>query len=113
MPLVVAGVAIPVALGVIGLLAEYDALPGLPQAAEPVRKPIEGIAGHGCGHNLFGAASVAAAFCASSNRCTVATAGMIVTVGTSLLGGGVAVGSDRRSSVGGGAPRRVGKPATS
>lgn len=46
---------------VIGLLAEYDALPGLPQAAEPVRKPIEGIAGHGCGHNLFGAASVAAA----------------------------------------------------
>lgn len=46
---------------VIGMLAEYDALPGLPQAAEPVRKPIEGIAGHGCGHNLFGAASVAAA----------------------------------------------------
>jgi aminobenzoyl-glutamate utilization protein B len=46
---------------VIGILAEFDALPGLPQAAEPERKPIAGIAGHGCGHNLFGAASVAAA----------------------------------------------------
>ena len=47
---------------VIALLAEMDALPGMAQAAEPVRTPIEGQdAGQACGHNLFGAASVGAA----------------------------------------------------
>jgi len=46
---------------VIGILAEYDALPGLSQDATPERKPIPGqVAGHGCGHHLFGTASVAA-----------------------------------------------------
>ncbi len=47
---------------VIGMLAEFDALPGLAQAAVPRLSPIDGqAAGHACGHNLFGAASVAAA----------------------------------------------------
>lgn len=47
---------------VVAVLAEYDALPGLAQKAEPTRAPIPGQdAGHGCGHNLFGAASVNAA----------------------------------------------------
>ncbi|MNN02609.1 p-aminobenzoyl-glutamate hydrolase subunit B [compost metagenome] len=47
---------------VIGLLAEMDALPGMAQAAEPVRTEIPGQdAGQACGHNLFGAASVGAA----------------------------------------------------
>jgi aminobenzoyl-glutamate utilization protein B len=46
---------------VIGILAEYDALPGLSQQATPEKKPAEGkTAGHGCGHHLFGTASVAA-----------------------------------------------------
>lgn len=46
---------------VIAILAEYDALPGLSQEAIPERKAIEGKnAGHGCGHHLFGTASVAA-----------------------------------------------------
>ncbi len=46
---------------VISILAEYDALPGLSQAAVPYRSPVEGqIAGHACGHHLFGTASVAA-----------------------------------------------------
>lgn len=46
---------------VIGILAEYDALPGLAQQAIPEKQAIEGKnAGHGCGHNLFGTASVAA-----------------------------------------------------
>jgi aminobenzoyl-glutamate utilization protein B len=46
---------------VIGVLAEFDALPGLSQAATPERKPVtEFGAGHGCGHHLFGTASVAA-----------------------------------------------------
>lgn len=47
---------------VIALLAEMDALPGMSQAAVPERTPIAGQdAGHACGHNLFGAGSVAAA----------------------------------------------------
>lgn len=47
---------------VIAILAEYDALPGLAQKAEPGRAPIAGQeAGHACGHHIFGAASVAAA----------------------------------------------------
>ena len=47
---------------VIALLAEFDALPGLAQAAVPHESPIPGqIAGHACGHNLLGAASVTAA----------------------------------------------------
>ena len=46
---------------VIAVLAEFDALPGISQAAEPERKPVPGqAAGHACGHHLFGAASVAA-----------------------------------------------------
>ena len=45
---------------VIAILGEFDALPGLSQQAVPERKPIEGkAAGHGCGHHLFGTASVA------------------------------------------------------
>ncbi|MCG9916196.1 MAG: amidohydrolase [Phenylobacterium sp.] len=47
---------------VIAILAEFDALPGLAQAAVPEPSPIPGqIAGHACGHHLFGAASVSAA----------------------------------------------------
>jgi aminobenzoyl-glutamate utilization protein B len=47
---------------IIGILAEYDALPGISQAAEPERKIIEkGGSGHACGHHLFGTGSVAAA----------------------------------------------------
>jgi aminobenzoyl-glutamate utilization protein B len=47
---------------VIGVLGEFDALPGINQDRVPVRQPIEGkAAGHACGHNLFGTASMAAA----------------------------------------------------
>ncbi len=48
---------------VIGILAEYDALSGLSQkAGEIVPDPVkEGGNGHGCGHNLLGAGSLAAA----------------------------------------------------
>lgn len=42
---------------VIGLTAEYDALPGLSQkAGRPQKEPlIEGAPGHGCGHNTMAA----------------------------------------------------------
>ena len=46
---------------VIGILAEFDALPGMSQQAIAEKKPIEGKnAGQACGHHLFGVASVAA-----------------------------------------------------
>lgn len=46
---------------VIGILAEFDALPGLSQQASPEKLSAGGIAGHGCGHHLFGIASAATA----------------------------------------------------
>jgi aminobenzoyl-glutamate utilization protein B len=47
---------------VIAVLGEYDALPGLSQKAVPERAVLApGAPGHGCGHNLFGAASLGAA----------------------------------------------------
>ena len=47
----------------VGVLAEYDALPGVGNAAVPFRETRDdGVtSGQGCGHNLFGAASVGAA----------------------------------------------------
>lgn len=46
---------------VIGILAEYDALPGIIQTNSPERNPAPGkTAGHACGHHLFGTASVSA-----------------------------------------------------
>jgi len=47
---------------VIGFLGEYDALPSLSQEAGPTQNPlVPGGPGHGCGHNLLGTASLAAA----------------------------------------------------
>jgi aminobenzoyl-glutamate utilization protein B len=47
---------------VIAIMGEYDALPGISQKASAVKEPLkEGAGGHGCGHNLFGAASLGAA----------------------------------------------------
>ena len=47
---------------VIGIIGEFDALPGLSQTADTYRNElVEGGAGHGCGHNLFGTASLGAA----------------------------------------------------
>jgi aminobenzoyl-glutamate utilization protein B len=47
---------------VIGILGEFDALPGVSQDAVPEVKKVEGrSAGHACGHHLFGTASSAAA----------------------------------------------------
>lgn len=46
----------------IGILGEYDALPGLSQTVSAHREPVEsGAPGHGCGHNLFGVGSLGAA----------------------------------------------------
>lgn len=47
---------------VIGIMGEYDALPGLSQKAQPTKEAlVEGAPGQGCGHNLFGPGSLGAA----------------------------------------------------
>ncbi len=47
---------------IIGIMGEYDALPGISNQAKPAKVPLlAGSPGHGCGHNLFGAASLGAA----------------------------------------------------
>lgn len=48
---------------VIGILAEYDALPELSQEVSGIRKPVAGRTnnGHGCGHCALGTASIGAA----------------------------------------------------
>ncbi|THH35584.1 amidohydrolase [Neolewinella litorea] len=47
---------------VIGILGEFDALPGITQTSSPVREERTDVhAGHACGHHLFGAGSAAAA----------------------------------------------------
>ncbi len=48
---------------VIGILAEFDALPGIGNEAVPKKLPREDgtTSGHGCGHNLFGPGSTIAA----------------------------------------------------
>jgi aminobenzoyl-glutamate utilization protein B len=47
---------------VIGIMGEYDALPGLSQKRTPWKEPLEtGKPGHGCGHNIHGSSGMAAA----------------------------------------------------
>ena len=47
---------------VIAILGEFDALPGVSQAAVPFREARPEVnAGHACGHHLFGSGSAAAA----------------------------------------------------
>ena len=46
----------------IGILGEYDALPGITQTDSPTRQERDDVAaGHACGHHLFGTGSAAAA----------------------------------------------------
>ena len=74
---------------VIGMLAEYDALPGMSQAPEPVQKAREeGKPGHACGHHMFGTASVAAAIAVKEWLEESGTEGRIRLYGTPAEEGG-------------------------
>ena len=76
---------------VIGVLGEYDALPGISQKAEPVKAPLEpGAGGHGCGHNLLGVGAVGAAVAIKEQMAAGKIAGMIRFYGTPAeeMGGG-------------------------
>jgi aminobenzoyl-glutamate utilization protein B len=69
---------------VVGIMAEYDALPGLSQKpGEPKKDPEkEGAPGHGCGHNLLGTAAVAAGVAANRARIEQKVPGTIQIFGT-------------------------------
>ena len=74
---------------VIAILAEYDALPGITQAATSTRNPMDGKgAAHACGHNLFAAGSVGAAIAAKYWLEETGAAGTIRLYGTPAEEGG-------------------------
>src|SRR5439155_19569161 len=74
---------------VIGIVGEFDALPGLSQKTVPQRDPVQqGAAGHGCGHNLFGTASTAAAIAVKQWLETTHHAGTLRFYGTPAEEGG-------------------------
>jgi aminobenzoyl-glutamate utilization protein B len=68
----------------IGILAEYDALPGVGNAAVPRKEAREdGVtSGQGCGHNLFGAGSVGAALALQRTMKASGLAGTLKLFGT-------------------------------
>lgn len=74
---------------VIGIMGEYDALPGINQSRSAERDPIPGkIAGHACGHHLFGTGSVAAALAVKEWLDETGTPGTIRVYGTPAEEGG-------------------------
>jgi len=73
----------------IGILAEYDALPGINQSASSERDPIIGKnAGHACGHHLFGTASVSAGIAIKELMAAGKLKGTIKVFGTPAEEGG-------------------------
>lgn len=74
---------------VIGILAEFDALPGLSQAPLPERRPLVADApGHACGHHLFGSASTVAAVAVAEWLDAKGIDGMVRVYGTPAEEGG-------------------------
>jgi len=76
---------------IIGLLAEYDALPDMSQKASPAKAANEdqkATAGHACGHHLFGTGSMAAAVHIKNWLKKTGTSGTIRLYGTPAEEGG-------------------------
>ncbi len=74
---------------VIGILAEFDALPGITQERSAERRALPTMgAGHACGHHLFGAGSVAAALAVGDWLATSGASGTIRVYGTPAEEGG-------------------------
>ena len=74
---------------VIGILAEFDALPGLSQEAVPHRSPRQETSwGQACGHHLFGTASVAAAVAIAEKIADGTLEGVVRLYGTPAEEGG-------------------------
>ena len=68
---------------VIGILAEYDALTGLSQegGATERKEVVPNGCGHGCGHNMLGAGSMAAAFAVKKYLEETKTPGTVIFYG--------------------------------
>lgn len=78
---------------VIGILGEFDALSGLSQeagATEPRPVPGQNGVGHGCGHNMLGAGSLAAAFAVKDYLTRTENSGTVVFYGCPGEEGGAA-----------------------
>jgi|GEM_PF-6426892 len=74
---------------VIGILAEYDALPGVSQEAVPYKSTrADCTSGHACGHHLFGTASVASAIAIKEWMSSYRGTGTIKVFGTPAEEGG-------------------------
>ncbi|MFD1293154.1 amidohydrolase [Lutibacter holmesii] len=73
---------------VIGILGEFDALPGLSQERVAEKKTAHKEAGHACGHHLFGTASTAAAIAIKNWMKETNTKGTIRFYGTPAEEGG-------------------------
>jgi len=74
---------------VIGVLGEFDALPGMSQDAVPFRKArVAGAPGQACGHHLFGTGSMAAAIAAKDYLKESGKSGTIRFYGTPAEEGG-------------------------
>jgi aminobenzoyl-glutamate utilization protein B len=74
---------------VIGILAEFDALPGITQDDSPERHPLAAkAAGHACGHHLFGTGSTAAAIAVKEWLTRAGATGTIRLYGTPAEEGG-------------------------
>lgn len=69
---------------VVGLLGEFDSLPGLSQKAGcPVHDPlVEGGRGHGCGHNMLGTGCLAAAVAIKEYLQAAGKPGTVIYFGT-------------------------------
>ena len=68
---------------VIGILGEFDALSGLNQepCATEKKAMVDGAPGHGCGHNMLGAGSMAAAFAVKKYLEETKTPGTVIFYG--------------------------------
>lgn len=74
---------------VIAVMGEFDALPGISQAALPYPKPIEGKhSAQACGHHLFGTGSLGAAIATKEWLEQTGTSGTIQFFGTPAEEGG-------------------------
>ena len=74
---------------VIAVMGEFDALPGISQAAVPLEQKIEGKgAAQACGHHLFGAGSAGAAIAVKEWLERTGTQGTIQFFGTPAEEGG-------------------------
>jgi aminobenzoyl-glutamate utilization protein B len=74
---------------VIGILGEFDALPGLSQKDVPTQDPVSaGAPGHGCGHNLLGSGAALAAVAAKEEMQARGLKGTIRYYGTPAEEGG-------------------------